>query len=399
MKNILSLIWVLLALCVINCDFGSRGSSAKTNTNTGSNLSIKTCAELSDPATCLEKGASAEICAYNYSTGSCIKAPSKIAWPEQTISAGADYVCAVDSMGDIRCWFGDGLGGLARGGTSLESRYHQASGTYQTVSAVAHGHAYELLTATNDQGQIFSAGFDYQGSHKDLKAWTDFTKSSGMAFSGYNSEYRCSLTSSDGLINCKNNTSTAAMPKTTSRPRFISHSFSDFCIIDNDLAIHCYGDEPMSKGPFANAIPAGLFERVAIPVVYPGNPVACAIRWTDSKLSCWSQNASDVVNNMPANFEASHIAVSEEFAVAIGTDGKLRWWGNAAKTEAALIRDEIATFGQDPMAVVVAGEHFACALKKDGTPICFGNAKLKTSLAAQGSFKVKLIDNIKFPAN
>lgn len=382
--------WMLTALFLMSCDFGNKGTSENQP------VAGKTCAELSDAATCLKKGASTDMCAYNYSTGTCIKAPNQVTWPEQAISAGADYACAVDSMGDIRCWFGAESSGLARisAQTKLENIYHPTNGKYQTVSAIAHAQ-YELLTATNDQGQVLQAGW-MAGTHKDLQVWSAFNKNSSMAFSGYYNEFACSIQSDGGHITCAIPTGISFnTPQTNTRVYHASNGSTSFCIIDDKQVVSCHTNATHDQTLVKKA-PAGSFYRVAVDREIGGT--ACAIKSTDHKLFCWSfKSSSPVVGNMPADLMARHVAVSNEFAVAIDTDGKLHWWGNSADAKAVLVRDEIAASGQGAMLSVISGTHFACAVKKDATPICFGDAALKTSLAAQGSFKIKLIDDIQFP--
>ncbi len=396
MRAFCRLLLIALAPFVFSL-LGCRLSSAELRNNSRGKYSrAATCADIpaNDVEGCSAKDASEEVCAYNFSTGTCIEAPQERSWPEQAVAAGSDYVCAINSNGKaIRC-FSTG----EAGGTALTDNYPAVSGTWQTVSAVGHGHAYEMLTATNSSGQIFSAGQDGR-THKDMQRWTDFSSDSRMAFATFNGEVRCSVNSPHGTLECKKASySDTVLPQGLIRPLLVAYEYVNFCVIDDKFALQCFGPVA-TQDPFQSGIPKGQIERVALT---PGGPHACAIKWSDNKLMCWSEvnNAlSSVINNVPKDVEARSIAVSQDFALAIDRSGKLHWWGNASNADAALVRDDILALGHKAMRAVVAGDKFACAVsKEDDELICFGSAGLKASLATYGKFIVKKIADIRFAA-
>src|SRR5580704_18888191 len=105
---------ILASLCMFDCKchtnfkrIPKQPTSPKVPTSSPTtNPLLKACEELSnsDILGCVSLNAAKEPCAYSYSDKRCIKAPNRIYWPGQSISAGGNYACAVDTDGDIRCW-------------------------------------------------------------------------------------------------------------------------------------------------------------------------------------------------------------------------------------------------------------------------------------------------------
>jgi hypothetical protein len=316
-------------------------------------------------------------------------------WHEPTISAATDFVCAVDINHDVRCWSSDVL-------KEVNAKHaHPANIIYRTVAASVHGD-WEIITVVDDKGNVFVAGQGTPSSKVLIPATTLSEPVYRYAFTGYYRDYQCGLKQNYQIECMSSPLIKTSIDKT--QVIDISHGFDAFCLINGDYHIKCSANDTIQKA-IAATLPAGEFERIAIPadaMVAATEIAACAVERNNHYVVCFGNAALPAVAKAPKDFKAQSVAVGGAglFAVALDKDGKLHWWGDDSNAYVKRVRDDIATSGTDEMVAIVAGGWsqtatkglgaYACSVKKDGTPVCFGDAKLKANLLAQGAFKVKI---------
>ena len=141
------------------------------------------------------------------------------------------------------------------------------------------------------------------------------------------------------------------------------------CAIRDDGTLVCWGDDSAGQ---LDGIPGGTFQSVSA-----GGTHTCAIR-TSGHLSCWGDDSDGVVSDAPTGYhhwwhwhhhhlpEYQSVSAGGTHTCAIRDDGTLVCWGD----DSAGQLDGIP--GGTFQSVSAGGTH-TCAIRDDGTLVCWGD--------------------------
>ncbi|HEX8393689.1 MAG TPA: hypothetical protein VF665_15220 [Longimicrobium sp.] len=320
--------------------------------------------------------------------------PSAVQMPEgvsfTSISAGANYTCALGTDGRAYCWGSDNTGRLGNGTTLTAAQYtpslvNMPTGVSFTSISAGSGHACALGSdsraycwGTDNNGRLGNGDAltaeQHSPSPVEMPAGVSFTSiSAGTVHTcalGSNSRAYCWGTDTNGRLgNGSTLTADQSSPSAVQMPAGVSATSisageTHTCALGSDSRSYCWGAD--TNGRLGNGATLTAFQQSPSPVQMPagvsftsisaGTAHTCALA-SDSRAYCWGSDGNGRLGNggtltadqqspspvqMPAGVSFSSLSAASPHACAL-TDGPGYCWGSNGSRQAgdgtAIVRD------------------------------------------------------------
>lgn len=331
------------------------------------------------------------------------------------VSLGARHGCVVIDDGTVRCWGDNGWGQLGDGtlvdraepvaALGISSAVAIAAGASHTCALLLDGTAW--CWGINDDGELGRGGFSsWSPTPAPVQGLANATAlvASGIDFNGHT----CALLA-DGAVSCWGNNSFGQLGDGSTANRAAPVAVSGLtnvaeltvggrhsCARLDDGRIECWGWN--SHGQLGDghtnellAVPAPVAEPAAIAALGLGKLDHSCAAMTDGSVRCWGSAVSYKLGNgtyypdlwepvtVPGLTTAQSVALGYHHSCALLTDGRVRCWGNnhdgqiGDGTQNMYRASPTLVDGLDDAEQLVAGNQFNCALRSDGSAVCWGS--------------------------
>ena len=248
------------------------------------------------------------------------------------ISVGGRHVCGVKVDGTVRCWGRNaneesGVGAFLY---TIENGKFVPTRDNSDFTQVSAGPLH-ISCGLKAGGNVECWGtnkVDVPGSaHKYVAAgFQRYDNGAGQILNGGRA---CVLNSND-FINCF---STSGSISPVNRYKQFALSPSKDCGIRFNNELFCWEPNSLVLTPPPAPINNNGFKQVSVSGTDEmRTTVVCGLK-EDGRARCWSDFASPVVDNAPANVEFSQIGIGEAFGCGLRIDdGKIQCWGTNSRT-------------------------------------------------------------------
>lgn len=392
------------------------------STDSGANWSSITSATASSyttPATAIGDSGNQYRAVASNSAGSATSSPATLTVTALPLAVkavpldagdGPPYVCALRAEGTVACWGGNDWGNLGDGTTIERDAPTTVPGLANVVAiTTGSGHACALKA----DGSVACWGRnDFAG---ELGDGTTTNSSTPVAVSGLTDAvaiaagnvHTCAL-KSNGTVACWGSNGGGSLGDGTTTDRHtpvavaglanvvaITAGLGDTCALRDDGTAACWGDNGSGQGgngsqfsPVKTPVAvSGLTHAVAIVAGYDH---VCALK-DDGRVVCWGNNALRQLGDGSANnysttptgvvglTDAAAISAGLYFSCALKADGTAVCWGNNSSGQlgdgstASLSTTPVAVSGLTGAVAIASGGNHSCALRTDGSMVCWGS--------------------------
>lgn len=221
----------------------------------------------------------------------------------QAISAGADFTCALRTVGTVACWGNNAKGQLGRGPGGPS-----ASSSPGTVSGVTESYAldtgwYHACALRGDSATLKCWGSDTGGTPNPTPQTIAFDGGISISALSLAGSHSCVITG-DAIVRCWGGNSSGQLGDgtTTDRPAPVAGpdigsvwmiTTGDFhtCAYTYDQKLYCWGRDDYGATGIGDAGPNGSIEIATDPIVeLTGGARSTCVRTTSSWVRCWGSN-------------------------------------------------------------------------------------------------------------
>ncbi len=220
----------------------------------------------------------------------------------QTIAPGADYTCAIDAKGAVKCW-----GKRTTVPNNIGSAVLISEG-YDVTCIVNSSRRVHCWRFTSDQIQKYTPfAFDYPNI-KQIEVGDKLI---------------CLVTFQSSLT-C--NSSLPKIPQTLNGITQVSIGKYNMCAINLERRVECYGDNPTGQ----NDVPSDLKDVIQITT---SEHLSCALT-SQGTVRCWGFKNNPGFNEVPSDLtDVVQVGAGVGFTCALKRQGSVRCWSPAEFTE------------------------------------------------------------------
>ncbi len=305
------------------------------------------------------------------------------------LTAGAEHYCAMMNDHTVRCW-GDtnALPLPADGGAEPEPG--------KPIPVLDFGPVVDLAAAGNGTCVVAAGG--------DVSCWSDWERTPATVpdiptahrvFVGVDGVTRCILDASSELVCWGDSWSLGQGLRRVEGAKPLDarfgHDVGLVALADGRLLSWGYG--PQLAHQYAGGDPSQVFGLIDVEVLAVGEGHACA-RTKAGELSCWGRGTKGQLGSglwrdevtptpvaLPASIALVDIATADQHTCARTTTGDVYCWGGLnARGELGVVAKQgvyaptrVPLPGGPAVAAVAVGNTSSCALRSDGSVLCWGD--------------------------
>ena len=328
-----------------------------------------------------------------------------------SIAAAGWHTCALRDDGSVVCWGANWDGQLGDGGALNRENPGVVVGLETGVAAIAAGESHTCALKTD--GSVVCWGANHSGQLGDGSTLTRTTPvrvdglQSGVAQVAAGAAHTCARLSDGGAV-CWGSNESGQLGDGTQAPRLlptpvsglgdglaeISAGYAHTCALTTTDGVRCWGENTYGQlgdgTTTLRTVPTGLRElgSAATPITM-GSFHACALT-PAAGVVCWGRNTYGElgdgtttdraipvpVSGLPSGVAA--VAAGGEHTCALTTGGAAWCWGhnNVGQLGDGSTLDRVhpgeVSFLGSGVVSLAAGELHTCALKTDGSVVCWG---------------------------
>lgn len=341
-----------------------------------------------------------------------------------TVSAGSYHTCALKSDGGALCWGHNGPGALGDGSTTDHSVPTAVSGLGAGSGTTAVSAGSDQTCALEIDGTVLCWGDNSIGqlgdgsmTHHSVPTVVSSLGAGSQVTAINVGDYHSCALKSDGTVLCWGGNQYGQIGDGTTTNQLVPIAVSGFgpdsgviavsagtdhtCALKSNGAVLCWGDNRYGQigdgSTSSRLVPtavSGLGTGSDVIAVSAGGDHTCALK-LDGALLCWGRNRDGqigdgsttdrsiptAVSGFAAGSGVAALTTGYQHTCALKSDGAMLCWGDNrlaqvgdSSTTNRLIPTAVSGLGAgSEVTAVSAGRDHTCALKNDGTLLCWGD--------------------------